>query len=135
MWLSSFFNDKNPLSTTSRTTLKILTRVLINYFKEILLLASQKYVCAYIAKILLSFHKEVQSWEVNITIKFFAFEWVGVDLLTLTADTEDFPEFLISKETLKIPLGCTELKKSRNVYRENPSLWKRELNILQISMC
>lgn len=55
------FNDENPLSTTSRTTLKILTRVLINYFKEILLLASQKYVCAYIAKILLSFHKEVQS--------------------------------------------------------------------------
>lgn len=108
MWLSSLFNDKNPLSTTSRTTLKILTRVLINYFKEILLLASQKYVCAYIAKILLSFHKEVQSWEVNITIKFFAFEWVGVDLLTLTADTEDFPEFLISKETLKIALDCTE---------------------------
>lgn len=70
------FNDENPLSATSRTTLKILLQgfLLINYFKEILLLASQKYVRAYIAKILLSFHKEVQSLEVNITIKFFAFE-------------------------------------------------------------
>lgn len=69
------FNDENPLSTTSRTTLIYLQGfLLINYFKEILLLASQKYVCAYIAKILLSFHKEVQSLEVNITIKFFAFE-------------------------------------------------------------
>lgn len=35
------------------------------------------------------------------TIKFFAFEWVGVDLLTLTADTEDFPRVLNLKGNLK----------------------------------
>lgn len=72
-----------------------------------------------IAKILLSFHKEVQSLEVNITIKFFAFEWVGVDLLTLTADTEDIPEFLISKETLKIALGCTETEEVEECLQGN----------------
>lgn len=83
------------------------------------MLASQKYVCVYIAKLLLSFNKEVQSLEVNITIKFFAFEWVGVDLLTLTADTEDFPEFLISKETLKIALGCTETEEVEECLQGN----------------
>lgn len=50
----------------------------------------------------------MESPEVNKTMTFIAFEWIDSEILTLTADTEDSPEFSISKETLKIALQCTE---------------------------
>lgn len=41
---------------------------------------------------------------------FIAFEWVDSNFLSMTADSEDedFPEFTVSKETLRNALGCEE---------------------------
>lgn len=81
----------------------------------------------------------MESPEVNKTMTFIAYEWVDVDFLTLTADTEDFPEFSISKETLKIAIGCTETEEVEEcLLRKLPlraNINFKELKILQISVC
>lgn len=81
----------------------------------------------------------MESPEVNKTMTFIAYEWVDADFLTLTADTEDFPEFSISKETLKIALGCTETEEVEEcLLRKLPlraNINFKELKILQISVC
>ena len=71
---------------------------------------------------------------------FIAFEWVDSNFLSMTADSEDedFPEFTVSKETLRNALGCEENDVESSLMIKLPlvaNITYKEREIQEIDIC